>query len=84
MPGEAGSSVRRVAGLPIRLPWFYPPGIANLPGAVFWQSLPLLVLAVFVTLGWLWPLVGGIALWTLAGLCLGTFAVGIWLQFRRH
>lgn len=50
---------------------------------MLWASLPFLALAVFVTLGWLWPLVGGIALWTLAGLCLATFVLGIWKQSRR-
>jgi hypothetical protein len=45
--------------------------------------VPFLALGVLVALGWLWPLVGGIALWTLAGLCLVTFALGIWKQSRR-
>jgi hypothetical protein len=57
--------------------------IANSPQTMFWQSLPFLALAVIVTLGWIWPLVGGIALWTLAGLCIVTFGLGIWRQSRR-
>jgi hypothetical protein len=51
--------------------------------ALIWQSTPLLGLAVFITLGLLWPLVGGIALWSLAGICLLAFALGIWRQFSR-
>lgn len=50
---------------------------------MIWQALPFLFLAALITLGWIWPLVGAIALWTLAGLCLLTFAVGIWKQARR-
>jgi hypothetical protein len=50
---------------------------------LIWQAVPFLGLAVLIALGWLWPLVGAIALWTLAALCLATFTLGIWKQSRR-
>jgi hypothetical protein len=46
--------------------------------------VPFLALAVLVALGWIWPLVGGIALWTLAAVCLATFVLGIWKQSHRR
>ena len=53
------------------------------PGALISQVVPLLVVAVFVTLGLIWPLVGGIALWTLAGVCALVFVFGLWRQAVR-
>jgi hypothetical protein len=53
------------------------------PGALISQVVPLLVVAVFVTLGLIWPRVGGIALWTLAGVCALVFAFGLWRQAVR-
>lgn len=53
------------------------------PGALISQAVPLLVVGVFVTLGLIWPLVGGIALWTLGGVCALVFAFGLWRQTVR-
>ena len=53
------------------------------PRGLISQAVPLLVLAVFITLGLIWPLVGGIALWTLAGVCALVFAFGLWRQAVR-
>lgn len=53
------------------------------PGALISQAVPLLVVGVFVTLALIWPLVGGIALWTLGGVCALVFAFGLWRQAVR-
>ena len=52
--------------------------------ALIWQSMPLLVVAAFVTLGLLFPLVGGILLWTLGAVCVLVFAFGLQRQFARR
>lgn len=57
--------------------------MAGSPRAFVSQAIPLLVVAVFVTLGLIWPLVGGIALWTLAGVCAIVLLFGLWRQAVR-